>query len=132
MIEPIDNYPLSTEKATAIPFEIAKPGALFWLNASLTPTTLTFKAEDNNIFTVTAEVLTFISTNPAINSVADLATGVANEGVYVVTPDYAHVLALPKTVKVFSIVTAGNKNIYLQELVRWAALGGQAITYGVS
>lgn len=132
MAEPKNNYPLSTEQNDTIPLEVAKPEALYWLTASTTAAPLTFKEDDNNIFCITSDVLAFISTNPAITAVGDLVTGAVNEGVYLITPQFSYTLALPKEVVIFCVATDATKNIYLQEIVRWAAAGGQAISYGAS
>lgn len=132
MGESANNYPLSTEQNDSIPLDIAKPSRVYLLGSDVTGVTLTLTQDDNNIFAVSADVLTFISINPEIDNYVDLNLSGVNEGVYVITPQYTHMLALPKTVKVFSVETNALKRIIMQEIVRWAALGGQSVSYEVS
>lgn len=131
-MEPKNNYALSTEQNDAIPLDVAKPSRVYLNTANTTGVTLTLTEDDNNIFSVNSEALTFISVNSAITDYADLNLAGFNEGVYVVTEGYTHILALPKTIYVFSALTDPAKRVVLQEIVRWAAIGGQAISYGVS
>jgi len=132
MAEPIDNYPLSTEQNDTIPLDVAKPSRAYLTTAKTIETVITLTNDDNNIFSVNSDTLSFISINPDITSYADLNLNGFNTGVYVVTEGYTHVLALPKTIYLFSSTTDAAKRITLQEIVRWAAAGGQAISYGAS
>lgn len=131
-MEPINSYPLSTEQNDIIPMDVAKPANFYWLHPNIAATSITFPEDDNNIVCITSDVLCFVSVNPAIDSVGDLVTNIANPGIYVITPNFSHILALPKDVKVFSAATEASKNIFIQQLIRWAAAGGQSISYGVS
>lgn len=127
-MEPRDNYPLSTEQNAAIPLEIAKPSLVYLNTAKTAGQLLTFAADDNNILAINAGALAFISTNPTITGFSDLNLAGFNEGLYVLTEGYTHILALPRVCYLFSAVTDPTKRIVIQEIVRWAALGGQQIS----
>lgn len=132
MVEPVNNYPLSTEQNDSIPLDIAKPSILRIYPKHTTGVTITLSEEENNVVSISCDTLCFISTNAAINDYADLSLAGANSGVYAITPNFTHVLALPETVYLFSPDIAGTEYIYIQEIIRWAAMGGQAISYEAS
>lgn len=52
----------------------------------------------------------------------------ASDGVYYCLPACTHILALPKNCTLFAGATA-SENIFVQEIIRWAALGGQQVAY---
>lgn len=131
-MEPVNNYPLGTEQNDVIPLSVAKPQRAYISSAKVTGTTLTLTEDENNICSILSEDLTFISVNPSITELADLNTNGFNAGVYVLTEGYTHMLALPKTVYIFSATTDPDKLVVFQEIIRWAAIGGQSISYQVS
>lgn len=132
MAESINNYPLSTEQNDFIPLDVAKPSRLHMSTANTTGLAIEFASNDNNIVSITSDTLSFISVNPAVEDFADIVSGGFTEGVYAITEGYTHVLALPKNVTLFSSTTDAAKRVILQEVIRWAALGGQSVSYEVS
>lgn len=132
MAEDVSNYPLSTELNDSIPLEVAKPARVYILPRNTTGVALTLSEDDNNIFSISSDFLCFVSTNAAIDNYSDVNLSGVNNGLYVITPGYTHVLALPKNCWIFSNQTDAAAYIYAQEIVRWAALGGQAVAFEVS
>lgn len=132
MAEDVSNYPLSTELNDSIPLEVAKPERLHIFARNTTGTPLTFLADDNNLVCVSSDFLCFISTNSGLNDYSELSHNGVNTGVFAIQPGYSHMLALPKNCWLFSDTANPAQFVYLQEITRWAALGGQQVGFEVN